>query len=143
MSALHADDGNMDVNRSRVYCSAMMTRSYPFRIFALMAAYALALQALLLNMTPPAAFAGNASIGLAIICTSSPGTDQPAGPGHPPCAPDCLMAACGPSGLALSGTAVAVNFAPAEFQVLTFAPIEIRGRAFAKTPQIPRAPPLA
>jgi hypothetical protein len=120
----------------------MVTRSFPFRIFALVAAYALALQALLLNMTPPAAFAGSAPLSLTVICTSATGADQPAGQDHPPCAPDCLMAACGYSGLAPPDTAVVANIALAEFRILGFAPIEIRGRAFAKTPQIPRAPPL-
>src|SRR5258708_1421461 len=121
----------------------MVTRSFPFRIIALIAAYAFALQALLLNMTPPAAFAGNAPLGLSVICTSAPAIDTPAPQDHPPCAPDCLMAACGHSGMAPAGTAVAAIIAQTEFQISAFSPFEIRGRAIAMTPQIPRAPPLA
>ena len=120
----------------------MLTRSLPFRIFALVAAYALALQALLLNMTPAAAFAGSAA-SLVIICKAAPQADQPAGQDYPPCAHDCLMAACGHGGLAPADSTVAEIIAPVEFRVLVFVSDEIRGRAIAKTPQIPRAPPLA
>ena len=121
----------------------MVTRSFSIRIFALVAAYAFALQALLLSMTPPAAFAGNAPAALSILCTASPGAGQPAGPDHPPCAPDCLMAGCGYGGVAPPSNAIAANFAPAEIRILLFVPIEMRGRAIAGSPQIPRAPPLA
>ena len=106
----------------------MITRRFSFRIFALLAAYALALQALLLN--------------IAVICASAPGADQPSGQDHQPCAPDCLMAACGHGGLAPPDTARAAIIAPTELQILAFTPFEIRGRTIAKTPQIPRAPPL-
>jgi hypothetical protein len=118
----------------------MATGSLRFRTIALIAAYAVALQALLAAFVPaaPVATAGT----IAVLCPGD-GADRPILPtGHDPsCAPTCNMPGCGMAGCvpARSGIVVAVARAmlgPAPG--LDQRPIRtaIRGRHFA------RAPPL-
>ena len=121
----------------------MLTHSFSIRVFALLAAYALALQLLLLSMTPQATLAGNALAALGVVCTAEQGADLPAGQDHPPCAPDCLMASCGHGSTGPSSATTASHIASAEIRISLFAPIETLGRAITRTPQIPRAPPRA
>jgi len=120
----------------------MVTRSFSSRVFALTAAYALALQALLLSMTPAAPLAANARANLPVLCTTA-GLDQPAGQDHPPCAPDCLMAGCLHAGAAPQFGAIPVDYVQSEIRISRLKSFWPGSRAIAKTPQIPRAPPLA
>jgi hypothetical protein len=110
------------------------------RIVALIAAYVVALQALLL---PLSVAAGSPFINS--LCVSSAGTTQQKPLSHQTgcaCAAGCGMQ-CGAQGLA---GAPQVTVAPALSQgyVLTAAPmLASAARAFERHPQIPRAPPVA
>ena len=120
-----------------------MTGKLRLRFVALIAAYALALQALLsaFVMAVPATEAA-----LTVICSGAAG-DNPAGQpvGHDPissCPASCVMSGCG-TGFALARSGVDLH--PARLDALrqpsvaalAAAPAAIRG------PQVPRAPPSA
>ena len=79
----------MDAFRQCAYRENMVR--FAVRTISLIAAYALALHALLFAMIPPAVFAAAASMTPAVICTSGGNLDQPAGQDRAPCAPDCTM----------------------------------------------------
>ena len=121
----------------------MTTRRLSARIFALLAAYAFVLQGVLLSVTLTAHVTGHTPLTLAVICTATPDGDQPAGPDQPPCALHCLMAACSHSGVAPHAGAIAFTIIPSKNRISLLRPIETLGRAIAKNPQIPRAPPFA
>jgi hypothetical protein len=115
------------------------------RVFSLVAAYALALQALLGAITLPTQLPtqlANAP-ALAVIC-STPGSDQPADHDQAPCTLHCLLTAGGgASGCAPPGSGVIASFAPAEIRISLPQAPRTPGRATTKSPQLPRAPPLA
>jgi hypothetical protein len=124
--------------------------SLPARVVSLVAAYALALQALLSAMTPATplltAQLANAPAlavaSLAVIC-STPGSDQPADHDQAPCTLHCLLASGGGAGVAPPGAAIVAFVAPTAIRIAMPQAPHTLGRATAKRPQLPRAPPLA
>jgi hypothetical protein len=114
-------------------------RNRPRRTIALLAAYLIALQALLL----PLSVATGAPLASEICSTSADGSHSPVS--HDtgcPCAAACGMQCCAQ---ALTGPAsVGMALAPARSSVIAFVPaIEAVFRPAAKGPQNPRAPPSA
>jgi len=107
------------------------------RIVALVAAYVVALQALLLPLSVATAAPFSDS-----LCTASTAGSQPAGRHQTgcPCAAGCGMQCCG---LALIGPPqVVIAVALTQGLMLTPAPaLEPVVRPAGKGPQIPRAPP--
>jgi hypothetical protein len=128
--------------------------SLPARVVSLVAAYALALQALLSAMTPATplltalltAQLANAPAlavaSLAVICSTS-GSDQPADHDQAPCTLHCLLASGGGAGVAPPGAAIVAFVAPTAIRIAMPQAPHTLGRATAKRPQLPRAPPLA
>lgn len=123
----------------------MTRRGLTIRIYALIAAYALVLHTMLAGMALAEHLPGHAVMTDAVICTGTSTADQPADQdqgGHADCVLHCLFA----GGTMDAGTpavsGIIAIFAPADIRVSTLQPVEILGRASAKSPQIPRAPPL-
>jgi hypothetical protein len=113
------------------------------RTISLIAAYALALHALVLTLTPPAALAGTAATTSVVICSGDGSSDQPAGKDQTPCAPDCAMACCGTGGWVPPSVDVVAKVTPTQLPrslQFTHQPII---RVSYRSPQAPRAPPLA
>ena len=117
----------------------MTRRTQPSRMLALLAAYVVALQALLL----PLSVAAGAATGFSLCASASSATGgTPAG--HPegcPCAAGCGMQCCQQGAVALPpqiGFAFAATRRVAMAPALYFEPAD---RPAAKGPQIPRAPP--
>jgi hypothetical protein len=131
----------VDVNHGYVYKEAMAPRTVKSRIFALLAAYAIALQSLLsaIAMTAHAA-AGPAAASLA-ICAGPTDGDLPARPDQPSCAAQCLMA-CATSALPPPERAVVAAVAPLAMQIVPRRSIATWGRAARQAPHNPRAPPI-
>jgi hypothetical protein len=117
------------------------------RIVAVLAAYALALHGLLAGMTLTSHAAAAARFNDAVICSaaSDAAQDQGQTPAHDqaPCALHCLAVACPLHGAAPPAAAVIETLAPVIAQIVVAAPVEIPDRAAPRTPQSPRAPPLA
>jgi hypothetical protein len=119
--------------------------SLPARVSSLVAAYVLALHALLsaIGLTTPLTTQLANAPALAVICSTS-GTDQPADHDQAPCTLHCLLTAgCGAGGGAPSGSGIVVSVAPAEIRISLPQGPRTPGRATTKSPQLPRAPPLA
>jgi hypothetical protein len=120
-------------------------KSIATRIFSLIAAYSLALHALFFSMTLPAHVSthvlGDVGASQVLLCSNAPDGGQPSG--QPPCAPDCFMLGCGMGGFAPPAAAVLVIVAPAETSITLAYAFAPRARPSIKTPQEPRAPPLA
>jgi hypothetical protein len=124
----------------------MVTRSISSRIFALTAAYALALHTLLAGMAPAVHLSGAASLTSAVICTGTAGTDQPAGQdkeNQSDCVLHCLLAGAAMDAWTPVPSGVVVLLAPIANRISLLQPIATLSRDAAKNPQIPRAPPLA
>jgi hypothetical protein len=121
----------------------MIARRLSVRIFALFAAYAFVLQALLTSIVLTTHATGSAPLAFAVICTSASDADQPIAPDKAPCVLHCLMAASGDGGLPPPVSAIAVIIVPSEIRISLLRPIETLGRVTTNHPQIPRAPPLA
>jgi len=111
------------------------------RLFALIAAYALALHALMFSLTLPLHFAGHGSATLSLFCSSLPDTNRPGG--QPASVPDCCIAGCPEIAWVPPHTAVIAIVVSAETPIPVAYAIAPVPRATVKTPQIPRAPPLA
>jgi len=111
------------------------------RLVALIAAYALALHALMFSLTLPLHFAGHGSATLSLFCSSLPDTNRPGG--QPASVPDCCIAGCPEVAWVPPDTAVIAIVASAETPIPVAYAIAPVPRAIVKTPQIPRAPPLA
>jgi len=117
-----------------------MTRLARGRLFVtLIAAYVVALQALLLPMAVAAGAPFDSS-----ICASPPdSTHQPAGHDSGcPCAAGCGMACCAQAllGPPQANAAPARTYARAEMATRTLDPVV---RPFVRSPQVARAPPVA
>lgn len=112
----------------------------PARVSSLLAAYALALQALLTAMVLPAQLANAPALG--VIC-GTPGSNQPVDHDQAPCTLHCLLAAGNGMGVAPAGPGIAAFVAPASNWTSLPQARQTLGRATAKSPQLPRAPPLA
>jgi len=111
------------------------------RFFSFLAAYAIVLQALFAGLMLPAQPGGVSE--LAVICSTS-GSDQPANHDQAPCMLHCLLAAgCAAGDSAQPASNIAVLVAPAAIRISLPQIPQTLGRATAKNPQIPRAPPLA
>lgn len=124
----------------------MVTRSISSRIFALTAAYALALHTLLAGMVPAVHLPGDAALANAVICTVTPGADQPAGQDkedHSDCVLRCLSAGGTMGTWTPVPSGVVAFLAPIGNRISLLRPIETLGRDTTKNPQIPRAPPTA
>ena len=117
--------------------------SLAVRTISLIAAYALALQALILALTPSPVLAGPASMTFSVVCTSAGNADQPAGQDHAPCNFDCAMAGCGTAGWVPPSLDVIGIVTPAQLPLQLQRPIQINLRISYKSPQAPRAPPHA
>jgi hypothetical protein len=131
----------MDALRSCAYRENML--SLPVRTISLIAAYAIALHALILALTQPTSLAAPASTTVYVVCTGSASSDRPVEQDHTPCNLDCTMTGCGTGGsIPPSANVIAVIGPPKGLLVLQ-SPAEITGRIAHKTPQAPRAPPRA
>jgi hypothetical protein len=117
----------------------MRTRHFSGRLIGLLAAYLVALQALVLplSMAPTAAFAGS-------LCL----TEQADGPAQHPVGHDQGCPCCAGCGLQchvpVLGEAVAPVAVAPQLQVaaaVMLAPLQVASRAAVRTPQIPRGPP--
>ena len=124
----------------------MVMRSISSRIFALTAAYALALHTLFAGMAPAVHLSGAASLTGAAICTGTPGTDQPAGQDkedHSDCVLHCLLVGAAMDAWTPAPSGVVVLLAPIGNRISLLQPIATLSHDATKNPQIPRAPPLA
>jgi hypothetical protein len=125
----------------------MSPRRLSVRICAVLAAYALVLQALAANLT----YAAHPTVD-AITCLSARDAQGPAAQDaangqdqnhrHDACALHCLAVA-GVDGVAAPTTILFENLSLAEIRLLTLEPLGAPARAAFKTPQSPRAPPHA
>lgn len=128
----------MDGLRKRAYRGNMA--SLPVRVFALIAAYAIALHALLSTMTL-ASIVDNVP-PLAVICANAGALDQRGGNDQAPCAPDCMMPGCGTGTWTPPVAGFIATVTPSEVPVSLPMPAQTLGRDSFKRPQVPRAPPL-
>jgi len=117
--------------------------SLAVRTISLIAAYALALHALILALTPPPVLAGPASMTSSVICTGTGNADQPAGHDQVPCNPDCAMAGCGTGGWVPPSVDVIGIVTPAQLPLSLQLPNQTIRCCSYKSPQAPRAPPHA
>ena len=126
----------------------MMPRRLSFRICALTAAYALALHALAASMVFAGQPLANSAFGSATCISESTGNNTAGGQGQDQnhgrsaCVLHCL-AFNGPDAWTPPAASVLAKFTPAEFRVISLAPVELPGGVRFKTPQSPRAPPRA
>lgn len=116
-----------------------MRRSNAKPLVTLIAAYAIALQAVLAGMML-AAQASQAAMLPGILCVT-----DPANPGHPPAEPMpcCISAACCPAG-ADTGTLPLAAVTPVALKFRAYraaVPADETIDVFASGPQQPRAPP--
>jgi len=118
----------------------MRPRSISARAIALIAAYLVALQALLAAALAAQQEAGADAL-FAWVCSDARAADQSDGRHQTPCAPDCAMPGCAPAGAV--PVRLAVMDAPASMRALP-APVAIPlGQADVRRPHNPRAPPRA
>jgi hypothetical protein len=110
------------------------------RFAALVAAYAIALQALLaaFAVPGPVAFAG---VDAASICFSHPGSGSPQLPNHDGCCPGCISGSCGLA--ADTPRAVALVRWSASVPAATATHDKARVRIAGRSPHAARAPPAA
>src|SRR5262245_25865601 len=111
------------------------------RTLSLIAAYALVLHALLFALIPAKGFAG--TVVTTVTCLAVGGLDQPAGPDATPCAPGCMMHGCSGAGWTPPLVAVIAMVTSKTVSILLQWPQPTLGPLSYKSPQAPRAPPVA
>ena len=135
----------MDLNAARRYRFVMTLRRLSLRLCALMVAYALALQGLLVAFAPPSAAASATCLSAEGASAPSDQNRDPQNHGHEH-GQDCVMhclAFCAPLAWAPPLVGVVAKFTPSKFDLIILAPADVPDRPALDRPQSPRAPPLA